>query len=531
MRATSSKAGNILVGFAVLLVFFLVVAKFVPDVLDYKFYGRDGGAHLLNVIKIAQSGCVWGDALAYYNDVHFTDYFRIFHYPPVPYLSSSLMCLFGLDGRLAVPLSNAIWLFLGYMSIAAACALAMGNRLASVAAALVAGIVMLSPMMRHFVQDPGWRMAAFGITGLSLWVYLKLAEHHERFWSWLLMGFALGACLLVHALPFISSSIAFVIIVISSAEMRRSAFVKLRLLWTAFGFLFVASLFYLPLALYSTSEFAKEFTREMPLTAEKILTEFSTLHWSYALYEPFFPYRTPYVGIAILVALAVGTVFGNRITRTLIAAYLLSHASLTAGIDPGQWDYLPPLVAFAVLVVSLSIYSVIDRAELLKVLAVLLVFPFVVALDKPYPAWVCEANWELELISSAIEGYDQVAQQNVCVIDCWVRMPKNRVGDYRHKAFVAVAMRRPADSTRLFPMGWNAMFRQESTALKRKKCRYLARHRTCDLLILFKPTLQRNACPILRRRGCNHFLDNFEFVRRYKLKGAWMEIYERKGER
>ncbi|HDH96351.1 MAG TPA: hypothetical protein ENF73_01325 [Proteobacteria bacterium] len=313
--------------------------------------------------------------------------------------------------------------------------------------------------------------------------------------------------------------------------MRRSAFVKLRLLWTAFGFFFVASLFYLPLALYSTSEFVKEFTREMPLTAEKILTEFSTLHWSYALYEPFFPYRTPYVGIAILVALAVGTVFGNKITRTLIVAYLLSHASLTTGIDPGQWDYLPPLVAFAVLVVSLSVYSVIGRAEPLKVLTVLLVLPFVAALDKPYPAWVCEADWELELISSAIKGYDQVAQQNVCVIDCWVRTPKNRVGDYRHKAFIAVAMRRPADSTRLFPMGWNAMFRHESTALKRKKCRYLTRHRTCDLLILFKPALQRNACPILRRRGCNRFLDSFEFVRRYKLKGAWMEIYERKSKR
>ncbi|HDH96352.1 MAG TPA: hypothetical protein ENF73_01330, partial [Proteobacteria bacterium] len=115
--------------------------------------GMDVPSHLLNALKIAQSGCSWSDTLLLYNHIHFIHHHLQFHYPPLAYLSSHLACAIGIDIRLAVALANIVWLFLGYMSIAAAAATAAENRLASLCAALIAGMVLMSPIVSPPRED------------------------------------------------------------------------------------------------------------------------------------------------------------------------------------------------------------------------------------------------------------------------------------------------------------------------------------------------------------------------------------------
>jgi len=518
------RIGSILIDTSVLLVFLLICTEHFLRSFNMVVVGMDVPSHLLNALKIAQSGCSWSDTLLLYNHIHFIHHHLQFHYPPLAYLSSYLACAFDIDIRLAVALANIVWLFVGYLSIAAAAATAADNRLASLCAALIAGMVLMSPIVNYFLNDPGWRVAAFGVVGFALWTFLKLVKHHERFWSWLAMGLVLGVSLLVHILAFMTCAIALAAIIVSSSELRDSAFVRLGLLWTVLGALFVASLFYLPLAMFSLSEFARELQGEALIAKAKLTREFADIVRSYSHFVPTKDagWATSVV-LSIPIVLMIGIIFGTRYARSLIAAYILSHLVLLIGRTPGHEGYMMPIVALGLLAITVSLYGAINK-EILKPLALLLMLPFVVALHTPSLSSPTEngTDWEPDLIAEAIKGYSHLDQDEICTIDC---IPHNL---YRDRTAIAIALLRPDESTSLLPFIYNSVEPWMPREAMSASLARMTKERRCELILVFKPRATEASCPMLELSEYLHLIPEYRFARRYKLKLAWMEIYERK---
>ncbi len=522
------RIGSVLIDTSVLLIFFLMCARHFIRSLNMVVVGMDVPSHLLNALKIAQSGCSWSDTLLLYNHIHFIHHHLQFHYPPLAYLSSYLTCAFGIDIRLAVALANIVWLFLGYLSIAAAAATAAENRLASLCAALIAGMVLMSPIVNYFLNDPGWRVAAFGFVGFAIWAFLGLAEHHERFWSWLVMGMVLGAGLLIHVLVFMVCGLVLLAVVAGSTELRASAFARLRLLWTVLGALFVASLFYLPLAMFSLSEFAREWRGEALISKPKLASEFANIVRSYSHFMPATPATNARwataATLSIPVVLIGGLAFGGRRVRLLVIAYALSHAILVIGRTPGHESYMMPIVSLGLLAVATGFCSVLERMRFLKPLLAALLIPFVAALHTPSLSSPTEngTDWEPDMIARAIGDYSHLAQDEFCVIEC---TPHNL---YRDRAAIAVAFTRPDESTELLPFIYNSVEPWMPRRAMIGSLERMAKEKRCELILLFKPLAKGSPCSILELEEYSRLMNGYRFVRGCRLRLAWMEIYERK---
>jgi len=513
------KIVNVLSDLAVLLIFFIVFMKHFYQYFTLVFGGREAPVHILNILKISQAGCTWGNILSLYNDVNFSPYELVFHYPPLTYLSSLLVCNFGVDYRLAVAVANLIWLFLGYSSIVAACAIVAKNRLASLVAAFVIGSVFTSDAAISFINDPGWRMASFALVSFSLWTYMKLIDFYDRLWAWLLMGFALGATILVHPLAFLASGIALMSVILSSRKNRVNAFAKLRVLLVLFGCLFVASLFYLPLAIYSVHPFGWELQFHATVKPPKVAEEFSNIVSSYSNlgFAPIF--LMPFT----LFSLIAGIILGNKAARMIIVSYLVSHVALIVGNTPGHLDYLFPTIALGVASVSLSLYFVVKKMKLLPIAIPVLAVLFILMVYA-YKSTTPTSNgtdWEPDLIAAAIKKYDHLKQDKICYFSSCLNDRQ-----YEDKTALAIALRRPEESTSLIPITATFSIWYESEDSIKQAAKKLKEAR-CSVILVFKPRFEESGC-LADFKEYFDLVADFELKQRVKLMHRWMEIYERK---
>ena len=526
-RASWPRFIDALADVSVLAVFFVVASKLLVSIFNRSVGGMDDVSHFLNVVKIAQSGCRWNDILLLYNDVNFTPYHLQLHYPPVAYLSSFVVCASGVDFRVGVAVANLIWMFLGYVSIAASLRLIFKDGLAPLVASTLTGAVLLSFVMGFFLHDPGWRMAAFGAVASSIWLFLKLVEHEDVFWRWLAAGLMLGAALLIHLLAFLAAGIALVVLVFGLAELRKQAFGRGKLVWVILGVAAVASLFYLPLVGHGAGEFGRELQSEGLVMPGKVAVEFSNLLANYSKFLRMAPVPQP-VSPAVLLSFAavvVALILGGGVVRALSVAYILSHAILLVGRTPGNQSYLVPIVPLWLVCVSCGVCVAARKVRAFLVLPVALAVAFahIATVASPAEDVGNGTDWEVDLMSAAIAPYDGLYQDEFCVVDCASSDPYV----YRDKLAWAVAIRRPGESMRLMPFGHNSVLRGEPVGQVRWKFLKSLTDRRCGLLVVFVPRRSRE-CSIADMWEFKVLLQGYRPARRYKLARAWMEIYERK---